>query len=293
MAKLKTRADIVAEGIAQDGNMSLARRRFNRQIRTMLKNYRAQVEALLRRPKTFDAGDRLKIAAAQRIADQLTTVLGESGMNDLVADYKDEFPALTKSSLKYFSALDESPSLAGVDKDRLKAYVRFTTGNLTESLNKRYVYPVQEAIFQTTFGTQSIPDAIDNVMSRFDNMSPANAETLVIDNLIKYERAVTVEKARAVDLNIYIYTGPDDEITSEQCQFLLGINDHGLEGALYEDEISADLHEKLTDNPLIAGGHINCRHKYMPVTLDFAVSMGFEPRAGDEEGAAAVEALAA
>lgn len=57
---------------------------------------------------------------------------------------------------------------------------------------------------------------------------------------------------------------------------MLEYDKHGAPGFYYLDEITTDLHEDLVYPPLINGGHPNCRHKFYPVTLDYAKSKGFE-----------------
>ena len=120
--------------------------------------------------------------------------------------------------------------------------------------------------------------AIANITQLETTLTPRQVTTLVTDSFGQYQRAVTAQKADTLGLEIYWFTGPLDRITSEQCRFLLTINRHGVPGMLYKDEISADLHPELQGDPLIMGGHWNCRHKYMPVTADFAQEQGFRLR---------------
>lgn len=274
----KHRDDLVKAVLGEDKNLQRARAQFARKLQNLYRNYKAQVEALLRRPRSIDKAARTAIARTQSIVDQMTSLLAVSGMDDIVADYLDEFPDLTRRALRYFSGLGEEAILGGVDVDRLDAYIDFSERRLRNIVDARLVKPMQEAVFSASFGDRLPSDIVAEVMARADFLTPTQVETVVYDTLVQYERAVTVEKAATLALDIFIYTGPEDEITSPQCEFLLNVTDHGLPGALYQDEISADLHENLRDNPLIAGGHPNCRHKYMPITEDYAVSLGFEPR---------------
>lgn len=112
-----------------------------------------------------------------------------------------------------------------------------------------------------------------------EGLSLAQAEVMVNDAFASFQRAVLVETAAAVDLEIFVYIGPDDDITSDQCVEMLHVDKHGAEGMLYKEEITPDLHPNLAKygrNPLIGGGHPNCRHHWSPVTVDYAVSEGFE-----------------
>lgn len=274
---LKTREDLVQVVLGIDKDLAKSQKRFQRNIRKLFKDYAARVEALIRRPDTFTKDGVFELAIAQRIADQLKDLLVDAGQDDLIGDYLDEFPRLTRSALSYFEALGETPNLAGVSRESLTAYIKFTEQTLVQNFDQRLVAPIQQTLFQSVFGLQDRSVVVDAVMSTLGSISTIQAETIVSDAMAQYQRTVTVEKADALELEIYLYEGPDDDITSEQCAHMLHIDDHGLEGALYKDEISADLHENLRANPLIAGGHPRCRHRWNPVTADFAKELGFQP----------------
>jgi hypothetical protein len=60
---------------------------------------------------------------------------------------------------------------------------------------------------------------------------------------------------------------------------MLNVAIHGARGVLYKDEITPHLHpnlEKYGINPLIEGGHPNCRHQWSPITLAYAKELGFD-----------------
>lgn len=273
----KRREDLVAEVLRQDKNLTAAQKRFAKQLDKLYRDYTARFEALIRRPQNFDAQDRMNLARGQRIIEQLNALLSDAGMDDLVADYTDHFGTLTKDALKYFALVDESVTLSGVDRTTLTGFIRFSETTLRTIVDARLVQPLAEGIFQATLGGLSRDAIVSDLVARSDSLSIAQAQVVVGDSFAQYQRTVTAEKADSLGLEVYLYQGPDDEITSEQCSFMLNYDEHGLEGAFFKDEISADLHENLRANPLIAGGHPRCRHRWAPIPLDAAIEMGFKP----------------
>lgn len=275
---LRRRDDLVREVIKEDDFRIGIQRRYERRIRTFLGGYAARLEATLRRPNISKA-EMFDITVATKIANDLKRIMIDAGSDDIIADFVDDFGPATKSALQYFARVSGAKAdLAGVDKESLQSLISFTEGTLRETVDRRYLFPVQEAVFQAAMGSINMSTAIDSIMSRAEELSEAQVTTLITDSFVQYQRTVTVQKGDALGLEVFIYTGPDDDVTSDQCRALLNYDEHGLEGGFYKDEISADLHPALKGNPLIAGGHVNCRHRFMPVTEDFAVEMGFEPR---------------
>lgn len=272
----KHRDDLLREVLRADKNLAAIERRFGKRVDKLFRDVKVRVEALIRNPELFDEQDRVKTARMLSIANQMSAVLDDAGMDALVEDYRDAFPALTRDSLRYFELLGEAPNLVGIDRQMLETYIDFTEDKLRGIVDRSLVAPLQQALFDEAFGGMTRQQVVDNVLARTDSLSPAQAQLVVGDSMAQYQRTVTAEKADALDLEVYLYQGPSDEITSEQCQFMLDYDEHGLAGAFYKDEISADLHPNLRANPLIAGGHPRCRHRWTPVTLSFAKEMGFK-----------------
>lgn len=272
----KKKGDLVAEVVTQDKQLKAAQTRFRKRIKGLHENYMAQFEKTLRKNPGLDKTQRLKLSAAVKIANQVEGILAKAGMDDLVSDYVDAFDPLKKSALRYLEKMGESDALAGASEEALKSYIDFTENTLRSEVNSRLVVPLERGIFEAVFGDRDRKSIVDELVARGSSLSTTQIETLVSDSFTRYQRAVTVEGAASSGLEIFLYVGPMDDITSEQCEYLLNLDLHGLPGALYKDEISADLHPKLRSNPLIDGGHINCRHKYMPITLEYAKSMGFK-----------------
>jgi len=271
--------ELLAEVQKQDQQVGAAAARFRADLQRTYKAMLAALEVFLRNPDNFSPEEVYDLAAATKTLTQLDDILKEEGLGQLVQTYRSAFTPLTKQALSYFrkQGIPDNKVLAGISVDSLNAWVKFSEGRLRDQLDRQMVAPVRQAVFNAATGVRTVSEAAASVVAVTEQVKLGQTEALVQDAYRQYQRAVTVERADALEMEIFQYIGPDDSITSEQCKFLLDIDDHGVPGMLPKDEISADLHENLRDDPLIAGGHPNCRHKYMPLSLETALEEGYVP----------------
>lgn len=274
---LKRREDLVSSVLGQTKQADEAKTRLEKLIKKLYKDTNSRLLALLRNPKLVSGDKRISLAVATRIMKELDKVVTEAGMDAVINGYLDEFEGLSEQVEKYFKKLGVAPQLANSSQEALKAYVRFSETQLRNLADRKLKEPLQEALFQGVFSDANRSDLVNNLETVADNLSTAQLEVLVDETFNRYQRALTVETAEDVGLEIYEYVGPNDEITSDQCREILENAPHGVSGMYYKDEIGVDMADGLEEDPLIAGGHINCRHKFMPLTLDYAKSQGFEP----------------
>jgi len=247
------------------------------QVGLLYRNFSKELKSFLRDPKNYDNRSALNLAASIKIIDRLGDLLDDAGLSDLKRQQRLAYGALADSALDYFDLLGLDLKYSDIGQEVLDAYVRFNEGQLDRLLDQRLVAPAQQVLFQSALGNQPTPDAIAAVLGMVDGLSPAAVENGINFALEAFQRQVTVETGDALGLDVYFYDGPNDAITSDQCREMLEIDIHGAPGFLYKDEITTELHEDLVYPPLQAGGHPNCRHKWIPVTLEYAISEGFEP----------------
>lgn len=232
---MPTPKEILAEVKALDKATQGAHGRLKKQIVKLFADVTARLEAFLRNPKALSPRDTYDLAAASKIVTQLDKILREAGLEDFVAAYRDEFPRAAKSALSYFGTMDASLDLVGVDDTTLNAYIRYSELNLRRVVDSKLTAPLQEAVFQGAFGSLRVGQAVEQIIERGTYLTTGQVEVEVFDKLQQFQRAVTVEKAESLGVEIYQYLGPDDSITSPQCEFLLHIDRHGVEGMLYKD----------------------------------------------------------
>jgi hypothetical protein len=276
MMMLKTRADFIKRSRADNRVIAAANTRMEKEIRRLYKNYLAQAKALIKDPSNFTKSKMFDLAVVQKTTDDLKKLLEEAGRDDVIGSMIDELTPITVQARSYFEQFGDVPELGGASEEAFNAYIDFSENRMKTMLDAKLVEPMQSAVFQVTFGNMDRSTVIDTVESISENLTPYQAATLVDDTFRQYQRGVTNMTAEELGLDIFRYTGPDDEITSEQCEFILNDDPHGVPGMYYRDEIHVGMHEKLKDDPFVAGGHPNCRHKFYPITREVAESEGFK-----------------
>lgn len=272
------RRELVEAVLGLNKATSAATARVEKNIAKLYADYFARVKALVNSPRELKAGQKSDLGSTLKAMDQLTTILEESGFEDVIQKYIGELEGLTQSAIAYYDVFGLEKVPAGVSRETLKAYIRFTEKELRDFVPRKLVAPLQSALLQVNFGNVERSEIYNVAQNLEDSLTTSQAVTLVNDTFASYQRAVIVETGNALDLEIYVYLGPEDEKTSDQCETMLNVDYHGVPGMLYKDEITVDLDENLTRNPLIGGGHPNCRHHWSPITADYAESQGFELR---------------
>jgi hypothetical protein len=277
--KVPDKSALIAHRRLSVQQQKIALKKFEKELQALYDRYFIRVARLISNPAGSSKTDAINLIDASKTIAELSQVLIDSGFEDVIGAYVDEFPTLTRRALGYYEAFGVKPSLAGIDEESLHAIVSFGETELTSHINAALVSPVQSHLFQAAVGNVARAELVATILETSNIASTARAEVLVDDIYAQFQRSVTVQKADVLNMEVFQYLGPDDAITSDQCETMLHINRHGIEGFLYKDEITIDLDPNLTRNPLIGGGHPRCRHQWSPVTEDYAVSLGFVPRA--------------
>lgn len=276
---LKTRADFVRRATAENAAVLKSRARIEKELKRLYRSYTAQIKALVRDPEMFSAVRRERLAFLVQSQETLTQILIEAGRDDVVGAYLDEFAEVYDSARDYFKAFGKVPKLGGNSREALQAYIEFSEGKFITKLESSLVAPMQEALFHGTFGNVGRRGIINTVVDLAENLTPKQAVTLVDDSFRKYQRSVSLVTAEDTGLDIFWYQGPNDEIISEQCQWILENGNHGVPGMWNRDEITIDMIPGITlkADPLVAGGHPNCRHKFYAIPESFAKEKGYKP----------------
>lgn len=255
----------------------LAGKRLEAELKKLYRNYFSNLKSMLLSGELLSKTDVVDLSVSSKMIGQLDQILKDSGMQNVVDSYRKEFPDITRNALDYFKALNTEVNLGGFSQESFKAYISYSETQLVKFVGAKLVAPVQSGILQATFGQQDRQSIVDKVLSLEDTLTVNQATTLVNDSFAQYQRAVQVEVGDSIGAEVYQYLGPDDDKTSDQCVDMLSYDEHEAEGFAYKDEINQNMVPDLTGNPLIEGGHPNCRHEWVPVTLDYAISQGFVP----------------
>ena len=279
MADKLTLERLKADLEASDKKLDELDAAYRRKLKSLYRNFDRQLTGVLNNPRILGPEGRLKLERAIQLQAELKPMLKAAGLDDLLKDYTREFPRLTEDVLRYFRLVGAKPETVVFDEEmrkQIKLVVNRFNSQISTHFDRSVISPVDQALSNSVLGGlegEQFVQAITEVTASF---SSNTIETFTVDSFAQFSRAVRVAGGQRVGLEIYQYLGPLDRITSEQCQHLLAINRHGVPGMLYKHEITTDLHPALRADPLINGGHYNCRHQYYPVTEDFAKQQGFK-----------------
>lgn len=283
--KTPTFADLKAKVVAIDRARTDALASIGTEFDRLFSAYFDRVRSMIAGNRLLTKTDALTLQNATSMINDLQQILADSGLESVVRRYGQEFPALAEVAASYYEPFGLDASLAGVPHEFLAAWVDFSSNELVNTLDATLLPPVRSALLQVNAGNQTRDSLIQQIIKLEPGISTNDATVVADDSFSQFQRAVVVQKGDSAGLEIFQYLGPDDDITSEQCEFMLHVNKHGAEGILYKDEITPHLHPKLEKygrNPLIGGGHPRCRHQWSPITLGYAEEKGFKSRAGDD-----------
>lgn len=265
----KPQNDLFKEFLGADRAHTAARERMNRALEKLFKDYVLRLKDYINDSKNFSDLETFDLAAATVTIDKLSDILRDAGLEDVISTYLNQFPDLTKATLKYFKQFNQA-NMAGIDRQMLGTLITFTERTLRQEIERKYLAPVQQAVMEAALGRAGFDDAISSVLGRADSITYQNVENYAANSYLVFQRTVTAEKAEALGMDVYLYLGPDDARTSEQCQEILSGGEHGVPNLYLRDEISADMADGLTGDPFTNGGHFNCRHRFGPTTRERA-----------------------
>lgn len=265
MAKRKVRiptlAQVKAKIIAIDAARAEALNTIEEEFARLYSAYFDRVRSMIAAGGARNKTEALTLQNSAAMIQDLQNALVESGLESVAHRYGSEFPELARVAASYYEPFGLDDSLAGVPREFLAAWVDFSTTELVSTLDAALIPPIRSALLQANAGNMTRADLIAQIIRIQPTISTNDATVLVNDSFAQFQRAVIVQKGDAAGLEIYQYLGPDDDITSPQCQAMLHVDKHGAPGFLYKEEITMHLHpnlERYGRNPLIGGGHPRC-----------------------------------
>jgi hypothetical protein len=275
MASLR---EITAEIERNNKYLSTIQSDLIRQIRRMYSTVAREMELYVNNTDKFDAAGRKRLAQAITIQDDILKIVNGSGYTDLLQDYQKNFPPLAESALNTFTVQDLGKKLNRASAQALEAYVKLQVYQVDVLKNKQLVQPLNQQLLQGIFGNIPTENIITNVSQYASNLNPNQLETLVVDSYQQFQRVTTNLKAQELGIEIYEYVGVLDSVTSDQCRAILSQGKHGVPNMWYDDERTIDMVDGLREDPIVFGGHWNCRHRWVPTPTEDAVARGFITR---------------
>lgn len=222
-------------------------------------------------------GTTAKKAALQLGA--LFSQLEESGLTEVVNQIEGIYAAEVRAlKLDFESSTGRALIFTDVDASDLETLVNFQEDRIYSTV-QNYVDDTKATLLQSIIsGTDFV---LDDIIGDVTGRAAANIETELNTAVMSYNRALQFNKAEEYGLDLFIYIGPDDKITRDFCQSVLSGDVDGLEPRdvpIYTTEEIQGM-DNLQDLPVsTSGGGWNCRHHWRPITLEFALRLGYADR---------------
>ncbi len=155
---------------------------------------------------------------------------------------------LEKLMVQYASELRAMQSFADISETVIESLIR-TDLIVYQNKIKDKVDVMRKLMIESVIGDLPTSE-FESIVGSF-GLTPSQAEALVDDSLRKFSRNVTREMANnAPEDNLYIWEGPIDDRTSDECLKLMGL------GPLKVSEF-----ESISPGAFSSGTHFGCRHE--------------------------------
>lgn len=217
-----------------------------------------------------------RIREIAKVGEGLEDALLDAGFDDLAESFGDRLRVVSDQASRYYDLFGVEPSKAVVPSELLEGWVNFSTQELTEIADRKILRPIRRALLQAQVGNRTYSEAKKDIKSameqegittkRGEPFTDAQTNVFVADSMRRMNRQTVIEGANRLKIKLVQYIGPNDKKTSEQCQFLLRGEKGDGSGVWKEKNLKAGIHPGLKQNPLVAGGHFNCRHNFWPIS---------------------------
>ena len=157
-------------------------------------------------------------------------------------------PELERLMIQYASELKSMQSFADISENVIESLIR-TDLIVYQNKIQDKIDVMRKLMIESVIGDLPVNE-FENMVSSF-GLTPSQAEALVEDSLRKFSRNVTREMANnAPEDNLYIWEGPIDNRTSDECLRLMAL------GPMPIAEF-----ESVEPGAFNNGTHFGCRHE--------------------------------
>lgn len=242
----------------------------------------AQIEAFVLRLEKFldlhleeivgkvEIGDTSGTDAA-RILGSMFTELENAGLEKQVGKLKAIFAEELRFVRDEFIERDiDEPISADTDRAAVDLLINNSLEKVSTKI-QQYGLNIQSTVMQAVVTGQK-PD-YKELKTKFGNVAASQIRTEVETSIATFNRTITVNKAIELGFKLFVYLGPDDNVTRDFCKRVLDKNP-----PIYTiDEIN-DMDNDQGLPVFSAGGGYNCRHQWRPISEETARARGWTPR---------------
>jgi hypothetical protein len=155
----------------------------------------------------------------------------------------------------------------GTDLELALELARFSTDK-TASTIERLIGDSKGILYRSYILGETVD--VSQIMENFGDRTFAHVKTELNTTFATFARTVTAAKADELGITLFLYIGPDDDLTRDFCAEVLE-----RDPPIYtRDEIDSMDNEQGLDVMDSAGGW-NCRHQWSPLTREAAKTLGY------------------
>lgn len=155
---------------------------------------------------------------------------------------------------EYKTVLAQMQEIAPLTDEFLSAMVGIDDA-IYSSVNTKSALEIQRQLMRSVIGNQTEAELVAALKTA--TLEPYQVNALANDTMRKFSRSVEAEMAQARPEQKYIWAGPVDDRTSDECMQLISM------GAMTYAEFEAAM-----PGAFDSGTHFNCRHEPQPVVRE-------------------------
>jgi len=243
--------------------------KLQRQIDRLFNRFFRSYSSLISGQKDID------LIKAARINEEARVLVQEAGLGEVLDAYLEEFPTLQRKSLRYFSEIGLDTDLNELNRTNLSLFANNAVIDLEATIDRRLLLPLEDALLDGVVGNLDDSQIVSSLMNVQDTFSSREVDNFFGDTYNSFNQMVSNAKAEELGMAIYSYAGPFDKVTSAPCRDILLGAPHGVPGLYLKEEIHNGMVPGITaPNVFINGTHFNCRHQWIPVTIQYARDIG-------------------
>lgn len=195
--------------------------------------------------------------------NQLRTELQRAGLGEKLAEVEEIYAKELKAIVKQFSTLGFKNAFTAADAQFAETLVTYDVSAIKSQVFTS-VDQLKSAVMRQVLAGQQ-PDIPQMAADEIDSLD-SKVETELRTAVSGFNQAVTNAKAKELGIGLWVYLGPEDDLTRDFCQDLL---DRGP--VFTEAEIEAMPDQQGLPVSVYGGGY-NCRHQWRPITEELAAS---------------------
>lgn len=216
--------------------------------------------------KLPDGADALEAAS---VLGGLQSGLVQAGLPSVVSGIRTTYMDELSHLATRFDIAGFETSLSSFNSASVKALINNDTKRVTKLLTP-YVDDISSTLLRTVISGE-LPDISALLGGTLDTLeSQLNTE---LNTMISaFSRTATSERAKELDINLFLYLGPEDKLTRDFCLEVLNDTNRGIYTREEIDELDNE-----QDLPVfIYGGGYNCRHRWVAISEEDAREMGWK-----------------